>query len=116
MPCLPKTAWPPTCLAVELAETILAAEISESTRSALAALSRARASLAPDDAAVVVLSPRDLATLDRLGAERPEGARFEASAELAPGDAVVRFRDGEVDLRVATALARARATLAEVAG
>lgn len=102
-------------LAVELAETILAAEVAEATRSALTASSRALGIRAPGDEATVVLSPRDLATLDRLGAERPDGTRFEASPELSPGDAVVRLRDGEVDLRVATALARARAALAEVA-
>ncbi|SIT83269.1 hypothetical protein [Microbacterium sp. RU33B] len=100
--------------AVELAETILERELADDVRSALVASLRAATAIdAGDDAApVVVVSTRDLATLERLGAQ-PDGVALEGSDDLAPGDAVVRLADGDVDLRVGAALARARAALSE---
>ena len=100
--------------AVELAETILERELADDVRSALVASLRAATAIdAADDAApVVVVSTRDLATLERLGAQ-PARVALEGSADLAPGDAVVRLADGDVDLRVGAALARARAALSE---
>lgn len=103
-------------LAVELAETILETELSDPTRAARTALVRAGNAVAAAETAdaVVILSDTDAETLDRLG-ERPQGLAVESSASLSPGDAVVHVPDGEVDLRVAAALARARAALAEAA-
>lgn len=100
--------------AVELAETILERELADDVRSALVASLRAATAIdAADDAApVVVVSTRDLATLERLGAQ-PDGVALEGSDNLAPGDAVVRLADGDVDLRVGAALDRARAALSE---
>ncbi len=100
--------------AVELAETILERELADDVRSALVASLRAATAIdAADDAApVVVVSTRDLATLERLGAQ-PDGVALEGSDDLAPGDAVVRLADGDVDLRVGAALDRARAALSE---
>jgi flagellar assembly protein FliH len=102
-------------LAVELAETILECELSDRVRAARTALTRAENAVAAAETdAVVILSDADAETLDRLG-ERPQGIAVEASGALASGDAVVHVPDGEVDLRVAAALARARAALAEAA-
>lgn len=98
-------------LAVELAETILDRELSDPVRAARTALARAeRAADAVD--AVIVLSPADAAVLDGLG-ERPTTLTVETSAALSPGDAVVHVPDGQIDLRVNDALARARAALQE---
>lgn len=98
-------------LAVELAETILERELSDPVRAARTALARAeRAADAAD--AVIVLSETDAAILDELG-ERPTTLTVETSASLRPGDAVVHVPDGQVDLRVNDALARARAALRE---
>jgi len=102
-------------LAVELAETILQRDLADPVRRALTALTRARQSVDPSDQAVIVLNWQDLTTLDHLG-ENPAPHRCESSAELAPGDAQVRLPDGEIDLRVQAALARARAALTEELG
>lgn len=102
--------------AIDLAELILERELSESVSAALTAAHRARLALDADrESAVVVLHPDDLATLTALGERVDERASVgvDASPELAPGDALVRFPDGEIDLRVAAALARARAALTE---
>lgn len=104
--------------AVELAELILERELSESVTAALTAAHRARMAVgagAGADSPTVVLHPDDLATLTALGEGLDEHAalRVDTSAELAPGDAIVRFPDGEIDLRVSAALARARDALAQ---
>jgi len=99
-------------LAVELAEAILDRELSDPVRAARTALQRAQNVADGAPGAVVILSPDDVATLDRLG-ERPEGVAVETSASLSPGDAVVHVGDGRVDLRVRDAVARARAALQE---
>lgn len=102
-------------LAVELAEAILERELSDDVRSALTTVARVDATIADVDAAasVVVVSTRDFSTLQRLGAH-PDGVQLEASADLAPGDAVVRLPDGAVDLRVGAALERVRTALGKV--
>lgn len=100
-------------LAVELAETILERDLADPVRAALTAAARAERHVEPGDEAIVVLSPQDLATLESLGGA-PAASRLQPSGELSPGDALVRLRDGEVDLRVDAALERARAALAEV--
>ncbi|SDH36546.1 hypothetical protein [Microbacterium sp. 77mftsu3.1] len=97
-------------LAIELAETLLSAELSDPVRSAQYALSRAAA--ACDDLAevTVMVSTRDFETMQARGAE-PEGVTVHAAADLAPGDVVVSHPDGLVNLRVADAIARVRADL-----
>ncbi|CAN7448238.1 FliH/SctL family protein [Microbacterium sp. LjRoot45] len=99
-------------LALDVAEAILARELSHPVHAARVAVSRAERAVGESADAVVVLSADDLATLERLG-EVPEGVAIESSPALASGDAVVRVSDGDIDLRVAEALARARAALAE---
>lgn len=100
-----------TALAVELAEAILGAELSDPVQAALNAASRAAREAVSRADAVVILNPGDLATLDSLG-ELPEQVTFESDPTIAPGDSAVRLPDGEVDLRVSTAVARVRETLA----
>lgn len=98
-------------LAVDLAETILERELSDPTRAALTAATRAGRASADDAAAIVQVHPDDAATLARLDAGA--GLTLEASPDLTRGDAVVRLPDGQIDLRVAAALARVRAVLEE---
>jgi len=113
-------------LAIDVAEAVLGRELSDPVHAARTALARAeraaesspRSSAASADPgaadAVVILSAADVETLDRLG-ELPANIAIESSPSLSPGDAVVHLPDGDVDLRVAHALARARAALSEVA-
>ncbi|MCR2813980.1 flagellar assembly protein FliH [Microbacterium sp. zg.Y1084] len=99
-------------LAVELAEVIVEREFSDPVRAALTAVARATAAAGGDERATVTLSEADLATLTHLEAH-PAGVQVAARADLLPGDAVVHLADGEVDLRVQSALERVRAVLAE---
>lgn len=101
-------------LAIDVAEAVLGRELSDPVHAARTGLARAEHVLAGAADAVVILSTADVETLDRLG-ERPAGIAIESSPSLSSGDAVVHLTDGDVDLRVAHALARARAALSEVA-
>ena len=99
-------------LAVDLVETILGAELSDPVRAALTAASRAAAVAQDEEGAVVVLNPGDLTLLGAAG--RLDGIAYEAADDIAPGDAAVRLPDGEVDLRVTTALQRVRDEVGQV--
>jgi len=59
------------------------------------------------------LHPADLVA---LGPAAPAGLELVADPVVAAGDAVVEFSDGELDARLDSALARARAALAEEVG
>jgi len=100
-------------LAVELAEAILGAELSDPVQAALNAASRAAREAVSLTDAVVTLNPGDLATLDGLG-ELPGNVTFESDPTIAPGDSAVRLPDGEVDLRVTTAIARVKDLIGKV--
>lgn len=97
-------------LAVELAEAIIGAELSDTVQAALNAAARSSRVAVSHPSAVVALNPGDLSVLDGLG-ELPETVTFESSVEIAPGDSAVHLPDGEVDLRVSTAIARVRDTI-----
>lgn len=99
-------------LAVELAEAVVATELSDAVRSALAVAARVERAATPADEPVARLSPTDAETLDRLG-RAPGGIRVTVDPDLRPGDAVVRVTDGAIDLGIDAAFRRARAALGE---
>lgn len=99
-------------LALDVAEAILGCELSDPVHAARLAATRAERVAADTAKAVVVLSAADVATLERLG-ELPGEVAVEPSDALASGDALVRVPDGDIDLRIAEALRRARAVLGE---
>lgn len=94
-------------LAVELAEVIIGAELSDAETSARSVLARTLAEV--DAAAVhrVRISPEDYEQL-RSADALPSGADMQPDPELRPGDAVVELADGQIDMRVAQAIERAR--------
>jgi len=95
--------------ALAIAETIVGCELSDAPHAARAALARALS--APDASSVVAvrLNPDDLALVrDSVDASRVE---LVIDAGVARGDAVAVYPDGELDARIGSALARARATL-----
>jgi flagellar assembly protein FliH len=104
--------------AVALAEAVIGRELSDAPTGAKAALERALS--APDSDAVVAvrLHPADIALLEAelLKTERSTAAQvaFVPDSSLARGDAVAEYPDGELDARIRTAVARARAALAGV--
>lgn len=99
-------------LAVELAEAVVASELSAPVRSALAVAARIEQAAIAGDEPVAHLNPADAETLERLGAA-PAGIRVTLDPDLRPGDAVVRVTDGAIDLRIEAAFTRARAALSE---
>ena len=99
-------------LATELAESIIGAELSDRVQAAINAAARAAREAVSRTDAVVTLNPGDLATLDGMG-ELPENVVFESAVDILPGDSAVKLPDGEVDLRVSSAIERVRATVAK---
>lgn len=95
--------------ALSLAETVLGCELSDGPNAARRALRRALS--APDASAVVTvrLHPDDAAVV------REEAAAARVAVVVDPslhyGDAVAVYPDGELDARIGSALARARAAL-----
>lgn len=95
-------------LAVELAETILDAELSDPARSAAHALRRAAAEVPIDRWIRISLNERDLALLATPDSPLLDGIEAVAAAHVDAGGAVVEIPHGAVDTRVSRALARAR--------
>lgn len=100
-------------LAVQLAESILGAELSDPARSAAHALRRALAQMPADRWTKVAFSVRDAEVLGGdLGAiEQLHGVEFTASDDVDRGGAIVEIEDGAVDTRIVQAMARASAAL-----
>jgi flagellar assembly protein FliH len=98
--------------AIDLAEAVVAAELSGPGAAAAAALRRAFATVEADAVHTVRLNPADLETLGGSALQRPS-VRFVADPALRPGDAVSEFADGYLDSRVSTAFARARLAIEE---
>lgn len=100
-------------LAVDLATSILGAELSDSARSASHALRRALAEMPVQRWTRVTFSPQDGAILreDTDAAATLDGIEMREDASVGPGGAVVEIADGAVDTRIAQALARAAAAL-----
>ncbi|MFT0847532.1 FliH/SctL family protein [Actinomycetaceae bacterium L2_0104] len=119
--------------AVELAEVVLAAELSDHGVAVRSALSRAFQLEGPDRVVCVRLNPQDLAALEAMrelegaqgtpqgmpqgtnGAEDslriPDDVELTADASLAPGDAMSELPEGMLDARIALAFARVREEL-----
>jgi flagellar assembly protein FliH len=101
--------------ALDLAETIIGAELADGERSATAALGRALAVVDPTTITTIRLNPLDLGVLDRAvldGTVRAiSGVSLTADASIARGDAIADLPLGFLDARIATAVARARAAI-----
>jgi len=96
--------------ALDLAETIIGAELADGERSAKAALGRALAVVDPAIIATVRLNPIDLSVLDET-VRAAAGVSFTADASIARGDAIADLPLGYLDARIGTAVARARAAI-----
>jgi flagellar assembly protein FliH len=101
--------------ALDLAETIIGAELADSERSARAALARALAVVDPATIKTIRLNPLDLSVLE-LGmldeiVRAASGVSMTADASIARGDAIADLPLGFLDARIATAVARARAAI-----
>lgn len=100
--------------AIALAEAVIGHELSDAPTGARAALARALSGRDADAVVAVRLNPADLALLE-AGAGHDAGLARVAlvpDPALGRGDAVSVYPDGELDARIASALARARAALA----
>ena len=96
--------------ALDLAETIIGAELANSERSAKAALARALAAVDPATITTIRLNPLDLSVLDE-NVRAASAVSFTADASLARGGAIADLPLGYLDARITTAVARARAAI-----
>ncbi|MFZ4583722.1 MAG: FliH/SctL family protein [Acidimicrobiia bacterium] len=97
--------------ALQLAEVFLERELRNPELRAQEALSRALA-MAPDREALTArLNPIDCEVLEMLEPPMSERITFRGDPALQPGDCVIEFSQGEVDARIASAIARARAAI-----
>ncbi|PJJ73288.1 flagellar assembly protein FliH [Diaminobutyricimonas aerilata] len=102
-----------TAAAIELAEAVLARELTDHPGSVRDRLRNALTGLDAAEVVAVRLHPadRDLVRAVDTGPAHP----IAADPALAPGDVVVELADGLLDARIDAALRRARAALAEAA-
>jgi flagellar assembly protein FliH len=100
--------------AIELAELLLGAELSDPGSSAAAAARRALAVTGPADIREVRLHPDDLRTLQATESDLTTFALV-PDAALERGDAITMLAHGHIDARIGSALERARRALAEAA-
>ncbi|MFB7250949.1 FliH/SctL family protein [Microbacterium sp. NPDC056234] len=98
--------------AVELAELIIAGELTDAGRAATVALHRAMSAVGDPEVLEIRLHPADVAVLETSGLQ-PSGIPVRADDELSPGDAVLAVPDGVIDARVGGAFDRVRRTLRE---
>ncbi len=98
--------------AIELAELILVAELSDAGSSAAAAARRALAVADPADIREVRLHPDDLRTIQTAESDLTNFALV-ADDTLERGDAVATLAHGHIDARIGSALERARRALVE---
>lgn len=98
--------------AIELAELIVAGELTDQGRAATVALRRAMSAVGDHEVLEVRLHPTDLAVLEK-SETLPSGIPLRADGELSPGDAVLSVQDGLIDARVGAAFDRARRALRE---
>lgn len=99
--------------AVDLAEALLGAELSQGDNSARAALGRALAARGEAEVVRIRLNPADLACVraEPGGTRPPTGVELVPDAALAPGDALCDLEEGFLDARLAAAVERVRAAL-----
>ncbi|MDQ1217885.1 FliH/SctL family protein [Microbacterium arborescens] len=106
-------------MAIELAQAIVERELSDPVRAALTTAARVENAVADGEAAeppVVRLSAADVDVVaSALTGTLPRSVTIEVDPGLAPGDATIRLADGAIDLRIATAFARARRALEDSA-
>lgn len=95
--------------AVDLAEALIGAELSDEPTRAKAALKRALSMNDPKDIVKVNMNPQDVATLTSLGVDCP--VQLVPDSELDPGDAVAYMPEGLLDARLTSAVRRAREAL-----
>ena len=98
--------------AMQIAEAVVASELSEAGTAAKSALHRALATVDLGTVHTVRLHPSDLSILGDATLAAA-GVAFVADASLSRGDAVTEFADGYLDARVSTAFARALAAIEE---
>lgn len=99
--------------AMQLAEAIIGAELSDAPTSARAAIARVMAQPLAEDVTTIRLSQRDLAVVRAEGfGDLPAGIELVADPTLAPGDVVAAHPDGFIDGRIAAALQRAKEAVA----
>ncbi|WP_194420326.1 FliH/SctL family protein [Microbacterium abyssi] len=98
--------------AIELAELIVAGELSDADAAALSAVRRAMAAVDPADIRELRLHADDIRTLERLDAQ-PAAFVLSADETLERGDAVAMLEHGFVDARIGSALERARLAVTE---
>lgn len=96
--------------ALDLAEAVLGAELSQGEISARRALERALGQGEHSETHSVHMHPDDLALLGASTQSVP-GVRFVADASLARGDAVTKFAHGFLDARIGTAFTRVKSAL-----
>lgn len=99
--------------AIDLAELILAAELSDAATAAAAAARRALSATAAETARRLRMHPDDVRILSAEHGDGVADLALVADDTLARGDAVAELAHGVIDARVATALDRARRALAE---
>jgi len=99
--------------ALDLAEAVLGAELSQGEISARRALERALEQCEQGEHTEthrVHMHPDDLALLG-MSTENIPGVQFVADDSLARGDAVTKFADGFLDARIGTAFTRVKSAL-----
>ena len=98
--------------AIELAELIVAGELTDAGAAAATAARRALTEADPADIRELRLHPDDLRTLQASG-DAPSAFALVADDTLERGDAVATMDHGHIDARIRSALDRARAALTE---
>lgn len=99
--------------AIDLAELLLAAELSDAGAAAAAAARRALSATAPVAVRSLRVHPEDLRLLAAETGDDLAAFPLVADDTLARGDAVAVLAHGVIDARVGTAFERARRALAE---
>lgn len=95
--------------AIELAEALLGAELTNAETGAKAALRRALSVTDPKEIVKIHMNSRDLEVLQQSGVESP--VTLIADPEMEAGDAIAYMPEGFLDARLSSAMDRARATL-----
>lgn len=98
--------------AIELAEAIIGRELNTDDDSARATVERAIHAGGAASGTSIRLNPDDIAALGARGSAASD-IDFVADSTLERGDAVVTMPNGSLDVRISSALARAKAALAE---
>jgi flagellar assembly protein FliH len=96
--------------ALQIAEAVVASELSDAGAAAKSAVHRALSGVDLAVVHTVRLNPVDLETLTTMNL-LPADVEFRPDDSLSRGDALTEFPDGYLDARVSSALSRARAAI-----